>query len=300
MNMRRVSAGICLAAAVAAVPGCAVTVDGQGYIEREEKRFPAEKAVQLHLYTFDGAVEVRSWGRPEIVIEVEKRGQDKEAVGRIQVLADRTGDRIQVEARHPDRRGVIIGMGSFRSPSARLVASVPRATHLVVRSGDGAILVERVEGRIELRTADGTIRAVDVAGDLVAESGDGSIILDDVRGRVDARTDDGALRLTGMPSVLRARSGDGSIVLRLRPETHMTADWSIVTDDGSIDLELPEGFNAELEADPGSDGRARSDLTLVNASGGTREQRTLRGRLGTGGHRLVVKTGDGTIRLKQR
>jgi hypothetical protein len=298
MNMGRVSAGVCLVAVVATLPACNVAVDVQGYTEREEKRFPAEKTVELHLYTFDGAVEVRSWSRPEVAIEVEKRGQDKEAVGRIQVRADRTGDRIQLEARHPDRSGVFIGIG--QSPSARLVASVPRYTNLVVRSGDGSILVERVDGRIELRTDDGTIRAVSVSGDLLAESGDGGITLEDVRGRIDARTDDGALRLTGTPSVLRARSGDGSVVLRLRPETAMTADWSVVTDDGSIEVDLPAGFNAELEADPGSDGRARSDLTLVNSSGGTREHRILRGRLGTGGHRLMLKTGDGTIRLRER
>ena len=298
MVMRRVSAGLCFAAAVAGLPACAVNIDDQGYIEREEKRFPAEKAVQLHLYTFDGSVEVRSWARPEIAIEVEKRGQDKEAVGKIQVIAERTGDRIQLETRHPGGSNVFIGIGSFRSPSARIVASVPRNTNLVVRSGDGAILVERVDGRLELRATDGTIRAIEVSGDLLAESGDGSITLDEVRGRVEARTNDGAIRITGMPSALRARSGDGSIVLRLRRDTSMAEDWMVATDDGSIEVELPESFNAELEADPGSDGRARSEVTLVNASGGTREQRTLRGRLGLGGHRLVLRTGDGTIRVR--
>lgn len=298
MNMRRSpAAGICLTLAVLGLPACSVNIDHEGHIEREEKRFPAEMTIDLHLYTFDGGVEVRSWDRAEIVVEIEKRGQDRDAVAKIQVIAERSGNRIQLEARHPGGRNVFVGIGSFRSPSARFIVSVPRRTNLVVRSGDGSVLVERVEGRLELRTADGSIRAVETSGDLLAESGDGGITLDEVTGRVEARTGDGSVRITGTPSVLRARSGDGSIVLRLRRGAKMAEDWMAATDDGSVSVELPESFNAEIEADPGSDGRARSDLALINATGGTREQRTLRGRLGEGGHRFVLRTGDGTIRL---
>jgi hypothetical protein len=295
--MPRLVPASCLALASLALPACGVNVNHEGYLEREEKRFPAESLVSVHLYTFDGQVEVRAWDRPEVLIEVEKRGRDKDAVSKIQVLGDRAGQRIQVEARHAGGRTVFVGFGSNRSPSARLIANVPRKTNLVVRSGDGSILVERIEGRLELRTDDGSIRAIETRGELLAESSDGGIQLEEVAGRVEARTGDGTVRISGSPSVVRARSGDGSMVLRIRNGTVMTEDWMVATSDGSVSVELPDGFNAEIEADPGSDGRARSDLTLVNASGGTREHRTLRGRLGTGGRLFVLRTGDGTIRL---
>jgi hypothetical protein len=275
--------------------GCAFNIDQQGYIAREEKRFPAEAVVDLHLYTFDGGIEVRSWDRSEVLIEIEKRGQDQEAVSKIQILADRTGNRIQIEARHPGTRSFVIGR--FTSPSARFIVSVPRKTNLVVRSGDGPILVERVSGRLELRTSDGSIRTLETSGELLAESGDGTIQLEEVGGRVEARTNDGSLRVTGTPAALRARSGDGSVMVRIRRGAAMTEDWMVTTEDGSVSVELPEGFDADIEADPGSDGRARSDLTLVNVSGGTRSERVLRGRLGQGGHRLLLRTGDGSINL---
>lgn len=278
--------------------GCAVNVDHEAYIEREQKRFPADAALELHLYTFDGSVEIRSWDRPEIVVDVEKRGQDKQAVSKIEILAERTGGRIQIEARHPETKGVFVGWGGFTSPSAKFIANVPRKTNLVVRTGDGSIRLERVEGRLELRTNDGSIVTLDTAGEMLAESLDGSIRIDEVAGRVEARTGDGSLHISGTPAVVRARSGDGSIVLRIRRGTAMTADWMVATSDGSISAELPDGFSADIEADPGSDGRARSELTLANASGGTRDERTLRGRLGTGGHKFVLRTGDGTIQLK--
>lgn len=285
-----------LAVTFLGAPACVVSVDHEGVIEREEKRFTVEKTPELHLYTFDGAVEVRSWDRAEVVVHIEKRGQDKDVVSKIEVLSTQKGDRLEVDARHSGRT-TFVGLGVYRSPSARLIASVPRNTNLVIRTGDGSVVVERVTGRAEIRSGDGSIRVTETEGDLLAETTDGSIQIEDVAGRVEARTGDGSIRLSGMPTSLRARTGDGSVVLRIRTGAAMTEDWMVATGDGSVSAELPQGFNAELEADPGSDGRVRNDLTLTSPTGGTREARTLRGVLGQGGHRFTLRTGDGTIRL---
>src|SRR5262245_27402381 len=115
MSMQRLASATCLALAAIALPACQVNIDREGYVEREDKRFPAEGLTDVHLYTFDGPIEVRSWDRPEILVEIEKHGQDKEAVAKIQVLTDRTGHRIQIEARHPAGRSTFIGIGSRRS-----------------------------------------------------------------------------------------------------------------------------------------------------------------------------------------
>jgi hypothetical protein len=41
----------------------------------------------------------------------------------------------------------------------------------------------------------------------------------------------------------------------------------------------------------------RDDLGLEHVTGGTRDRRALTGTLGQGVHRLIVRSGDGTIRL---
>ena len=296
MGMRRTLVLPSLVAMTLAGPACVVNVDQQGYIEHEEKRFDVEGLVDLHLETFDGSIEVRSWDHPEIVIDVEKRGADKTAVSRIEVVTNQSGNRIDVTARQSGQSGGF-GFSGGNSPSARLIATVPRKIDLVVKSRDGSLLVERLDGKLDLRTNDGRIRAIETSGQLIAESDDGSIDFEDVAGQVEARTRDGSLRISGTPSVLRAQSGDGSVVLKIRRGAVMAEDWSVTTDDGSISVELPEGFNAEIEADPGSDGRARSELALVNVTGGTRSERMLRGRAGEGGHTFRLRTSDGTIRL---
>lgn len=294
--MTRLRPVLALAVAVAAT-GCSVNIDHEGQIEREEKRFSVSRTAELHLYTFDGAVEVRSWDRPEILVQIDKRGQDQKAVSQIEIVAEQSGDRIQIEARHPGTGRSFVGFGTFRSPSAKFIASVPRQTNLVVRTGDGRITIERVDGRIELRSGDGSIEAVETSGELMAETADGGLSLEDVKGRIEARTGDGSVRISGTPTALRTRTGDGSIVLRIRNGAVMADDWMAATGDGSVTAELPDGFDAEIEADPGGDGRVRNDLALAEASGGTRSGRTLTGRLGKGGHRFVLRTGAGTIRL---
>ncbi len=291
-----VASGLLLCAT--SVTACSINVDNQGFIEREEKRFTVEGVANLTLHTFDGAVEIRGWDRSDVVVEIEKRAEDKEAVDRITVLAEQAGQNIEVDVRHSGR-STFIGIGRFTSPSARLIVNVPRQINLDVRTGDGSIVTERVEGRVELRTADGRVRVTETMGDLLVESGDGALALEDVEGRVEARTDDGTIRISGVPAVVRARSGDGSIVLRIRRGAVMADDWMVATSDGSISAELPDDFNAMIEAEPGSDSRARSDLQLADAVGGTREQRSLRGRLGAGGKTFVLRTGDGSIRLTQ-
>jgi len=215
------------------------------------------------------------------------------------VLAEQNGDRIQVEARRPGGATAFVGFGHFTSPSAKILATVPRSVQLVVRTGDGSVIAERLDGRLELRTGDGSIRVLEPSGNLVVETEDGSIEIEDASGHVEARTGDGSVRLTGTPEGVRIRSGDGSIMVRVRDGAVMSEDWMVVTADGSITLELPDDFDAEIEAEPGSDSRVRSEITFASSVGGTREQRTLRGTLGEGGHRLSLRTADGSIRLNR-
>lgn len=275
---------------------CSINVDNQGHIDREEKRYTVEGLVDLNLATFDGAIEVRGWDRNEITVEIEKRGQDKDVTDKIQVIADQKGSTVTIDVRYSGG-STYIGLGSFTSPSARLIVNAPRRVNVTARSGDGGIAIDRLEGRLELKTADGTVRATETAGQLLVESGDGSIQLEDVSGSVEARTDDGTVRISGVPAALRVRSGDGSIVLRIRRGAVMSDDWLVTTSDGSIVVELPDDFNARIDAEPGSGDRARTDLTLTDLVGGTREHRSLRGTLGSGGKTLTLRSGDGSIRL---
>src|SRR5438046_4569873 len=75
------------------------------YVEREEKRFSTTARPQVTLATFDGAIEVRPWDRPEVLVVIEKRAINKDGVAAIAVRAEQDGDRITVDVTGPRDTG---------------------------------------------------------------------------------------------------------------------------------------------------------------------------------------------------
>jgi hypothetical protein len=169
---------------------------------------------------------------------------------------------------------------------------------VAARTGDGSIRLEGLSGRLELRTGDGSIRAANVSGDLRLHTGDGSVTVERAEGTLDLDTGDGGVNVTGKLTAVKMHTGDGSIVYRAEPGTVMTDGWEISTGDGGISLYLPSDFGAELDARTG-DGAIHNELTVAGADSQSREKRRfIRGRLGDGGKVLRIRTGDGTIRLR--
>ena len=276
--------------------GCTVTVDSHSEIVREEKRFAVTGRADVRVSTFDGSIEIQSWDKPDVVIEIEKRGPNKAAIDGLEVVSERRGNVIELEVKRP-RAESFSGIGLHRTAYARLIVNVPRDVDVRARSGDGSIRVERINGRLDLRTGDGSIRVAEVAGDLTLNTGDGSVTVDGAEGRLSVDTGDGAVNVSGKLSSMKLHTGDGSIVYRAQPGTAMVDPWEITTGDGGVSLYLPPDFGAELDAHTG-DGSIRNDLDVEEAVEGANSKRTLRGKLGAGGKLLRIRTGDGAIRLK--
>ncbi len=289
---------LALAAFALLATGCEITVDAGPYSVHEEKRFSVSGTPSLSLTTFDGSVEVRSWDRDEVLVEIEKRGPDKATADAVQVTAEQSGSSVTVEVKKPG--GIERSFGFKVSPSARITASVPRNCNLAVRSGDGTILVERVAGKIELRTGDGGIRGLDLAGSLVVHTGDGSLRFDDMDGTVDLESGDGGARLTGKLQAVRLRTGDGSVEVRADEGSAMAGDWEIRTGDGGLRLDLPSGFCANLDASTGDGAvRVRGFGEPEGATAGQREPlNSLQRPLNAGGKLLRLRSDSGTITVR--
>jgi DUF4097 and DUF4098 domain-containing protein YvlB len=292
------------------VAGCEVNLNTEGLSVREVKTFTVTGRPELALDTFDGAIELHSWDRNEIEVEIEKRAMDQSLIDQIKVDAAQQGDTITVKVTGPERtrhRGMTIGVNI--SPTARLRVAVPRNTNLNVLSGDGSIKIEAVEGRIVLHTGDGSVTGTRLGGDIQVRSGDGTIRITDSTGKLDLETTDGSIGVEAKPAVLRARTGDGSIRATIQPETAMTDNWELTTSDGSVTVTLPGAFNTELDAET-SDGVVRATHPLLSSDdsdghdGENREERrehrrSLRAKMGDGGKTLRIRTGDGTIRIER-
>jgi hypothetical protein len=293
--MKSVLPAAALLAAALPLGAACVVVDSQGHIAREEKRFTVSGTPELHLTTFDGAIEIRSGDARTVVVEIERRGPTQDAIEQLKIDTKQDGNRIDIEVRKPSNRDVVLFGIGHTSPTARLIVTMPREGNVVAKSGDGSVRIERVHGSLDLRTGDGSIRGVDIGGTLTAQTGDGSVTLEDVEGDVDVNTGDGSVTVSGKPGALRLHTSDGSITLRAERGTAMKDDWSVTTGDGGVAVYLPPDFAAEVDAHTG-DGSVRSELDIENYSEMSRH--SIKGKVGAGGKLLKIRTGDGSIRLK--
>lgn len=279
---------------VAAVGFTVVPTLAQRGVSREEQRsFNVGGMPQVRVTTFDGALRVEAWDRNEVSVTAELRGRNQSDLDRIEFAATQSGDQIQIEARLPER-----GRVHWNSwAAANIHLRVPRRANLFARSGDGHIEARDVTGDIELTTGDGHIEANNLSGNLTVHTGDGNMTLTDVRGRLRARTGDGRISVRGKFDELEAVTGDGSMEITIERGSTVATAWRLRTGDGSIQLALPDGLNAEIDAHT-NDGSISSELPLT-VSGKLGGGKSLRGRLNAGGNPLTVATGDGSITLRR-
>jgi DUF4097 and DUF4098 domain-containing protein YvlB len=234
----------------------------KGLTERESKTFSVVGSPRVNIVTFDGAVAVRGWDKPEVMYTATKRGGDEQELRQIAIQTEQQGSSISIIAKSEESNG-----------AAALDVYVPRNSTLHVSSGDGELNLEGVSGELTLRTGDGSIKVTNGGGQLQVNTGDGEIRIASFEGQVDARTGDGSISLDGKFTGLAARTGDGSISLSVPANS----DFTIETNAEGID----------------NSGIAISEDI-------TPSKRVKRWRVGRGGNVFVLNTGDGRIVLNAR
>jgi hypothetical protein len=285
------------------VTACSIDVSGESIVKREEKRFTVNGQTDVSLHTFDGSIQLKSWDRDEVLIQIERRGPDEQSTAALVVNTSQEGNRIVVEVPAPADSRHGIHLGSWQSPSVSLVVTAPRKVNVVARTGDGSISADDLAGTVELNSGDGSIQARNVAGSLRVRTGDGSIDVTDAAGRVEADSGDGSVEVSGRIDALDVRTGDGAVRLDAFDGSALKSDWSVNTGDGSISVRLPGNLDADLDAHTG-DGGVHADSLPVAAerddtNGNSEARNTLRARLGKGGRTLRLRSGDGSINISR-
>src|SRR5262245_53846001 len=107
-----------LLAAAALLAGCEVNLNTEGLSARQLKTFKVTGQPEVVLDTFDGAIELHSWDRNEIEVEVEKRAMEQALLDEIKIDAQQQGDKIIVKVTGPSRRDRSITIGMHISPTA--------------------------------------------------------------------------------------------------------------------------------------------------------------------------------------
>ena len=219
-----------------------------------EARYRLLPAGSVIIENIQGDIIVEGWDRAEVQVAVIKKAGGPDA----------NPDDVHIAVESRDQRLVLhtVYAGQATEPvrvDYRL--RVPRQVRLKrLRTVDGSIKVQQIEGSVDARTLNGDIEQSNVSGSVVA------------------------------------RALNGSIAVSLRALPDPPGLISLDTVNGYLLLDLPSGANADLQLSTVA-GRVDSSYTLTvsDVPGDT----TWRARLGRGGTVVHLRTIRGDIRVTE-
>lgn len=227
----------------------------------------------LRVDTSDANIRVDTWDKNTIEARVTTQ-RYKIGEGGIHIDDHQNGDSVEIDVRFP-HHGISIDWGQHR---VDVEIHMPR------------------EGKVNLRTGDGRIELTGLKGEMDLHTGDGSVNLDTVDGKLHGETGDGRIRANGRFDELNLKTGDGSIEARAAGGSSLGAGWRLETGDGSVTLDVPPDFAADVELHT-SDGHI--DLEIPVTTTGAMREHEIRGKMNGGGNLLTIHTGDGSIYLRK-
>jgi hypothetical protein len=203
----------------------------------------------------NGGIAVRGWDRNEVLVRAKiQTWADTEAEARrlAQAIRVRTDDgRVSAEESERGRRsGWSVSYDVF----------VPRRADLDLRTHNGGIRVEGVQGRIDVEALNGGVSIRDVRGDL------------------------------------RGGTTNGGVTLWLDGDRWVGEGVDLETTNGGVTVVIPERYNARLETGTVNGGMHVDFPITVQGMVGRRLSTTL----GAGGPLIRVRTTNGGVTLRRR
>jgi DUF4097 and DUF4098 domain-containing protein YvlB len=229
---------------------------------------------ELRVETSDADIHVDTWDQKTIEARVTS---DHYKIGEhgLKIEEHQSGDSVELQVHFP--HDVHIITFNVHGHRVEIEIHMPR------------------EGRVNLHTGDG-FQLANLKGEMDLQTGDGHQEIEAVDGSLRARAGDGHITAAGRFDVLELGTGDGRIAARALSGSTMTSSWNLRTGDGSVTLELPANFAADVDLHT-SDGHIDADIP-VSVEGHLGEK-NVRGKINGGGNLLTVHTGDGSIRLQK-
>ena len=131
---------------------------------------------------------------------------------------------------------------------------------------------------------------------LEANANNGGISADDVRGEMNFETTNGGIHLSDVGGSVRARTTNGGVIADLSGTTWQGQGLDLQTTNGGATVNVPRGYNAQLETGT-TNGGMRVDFPITVRGSLTRHIST---RLGSGGPTVRVMTTNGGVHIAER
>jgi hypothetical protein len=274
-----------------APPGAHARTENQSWL----REFQVAAHPTVRVDAEDARVTIHAWDSPRVKVRVESRGSTTGVVfGRRRPVVEigQEGNEIRVRARYEGSEGGLLVISTTR---LEVEVWQPAESDLAVLSGDGAVRVEGISGRIDLEVADGAVTGRALRGDLDVSTADGRVVLDDLDGSLRLETRDGHSEVWGRFDALDIETTDGGTEVEARKGSRIGEGWSLRSTDGGIRLRVPRDFSATLDARTRDGGLTVEVPVRVKGRVGRHE---IFGDLNRGGATLRLRSSDGSIRLE--
>jgi hypothetical protein len=290
---------LCAAAAVNAVkPENMIATDGKievidgKHIQEITREFPFEPGQSFQLSNSNGSINVEGWDEDKVLITAEKRLEKRVgAVGwimnKLNIDYKTSGDmedyfeEVDVEVGLTEGGVVVdtIKPKDTRNFNVAVYYSVklPRQTDVVLKTSNGRINIEAIDGTVGLRSSNGRIEA------------------EHINGAAEARTSNGRIEFTNITGPIETRTSNGSIAIESPQPLAAGNSIKCETSNGSVRLELAHASAFDLEART-SNGRIRTNFDVDRTDGGDSKRR-INGTVNGGGPLLDLTTTNGSISI---
>lgn len=256
------------------VLGTCLAVSSFAHADEWSKTYTIMERPDLRVETSDANIHVETWDQNTIEARVTTEGY-KIGEGGIKIEEHQAGNSVEIGVRFPHDASFAL---FSRNRRVEIGIHMPREGSLNLHTGDGSIRLANFKGQMNLQTGDGS---QDIAG---------------VDGALQARTGDGHITAAGRFDVLDLGTGDGHIGAQALAGSKIAAGWNLQSGDGSVTLQLPASFAADVDFHTG-DGHITLDIPIsVEGRLGGNE---IHGKINGGGALLTIHTGDGSIRLEK-
>lgn len=295
MNRKNVAVIVAFGIALIGLTSC-IGIPRAKYTEQLDWTLDGAGVSAINAETANGAISVTGSTEDTVTVYAVKEvrafteSAAEEFAREIEIHVERRGNEIQIYKEHP-------------KPPRRINVSVsyeihtPKAVDLHLRTSNGKIEINGIEGTMDAGTSNGSIHLQGGRGDVKLHTSNGKIELEETIGRVHARTSNGKIsasveRLEGEGVF---SSSNGSIDVKIYEGF---APITITTSNGSIDLTLPSDFSGRLDAKT-NNGRIRSEFPVTTTATEVSKTR-LFGQIGSGGETTVkLRTSNGSIHLRE-
>lgn len=265
-----------------------------------EKRFEVGPQPSLSVHTLDGSLRVAVG--EDAVIHARLSGIDSDEM---------PGDERSIWSSDGESVSINTVAGPYGPIGGDLIVTVPRGCSVHAQTVDGDIVLEGVQGTVNIQGVDPEVRVVGARTSCHVHTVNGDVTVKDAEGDIHLTTTDGDIAAVNCRGSFSTTTVNGDVTVRSSALTRcvMTGtdgDVSVATSiasggeyrfktvGGNVDLSIPPDAAADVRMKT-VDGELRCELPAEIEEAGRREWR---GRLNGGGSLVSLESTGGDLQIK--